>query len=82
MSENKTLVRLTPNENSSYGKYGSTEVNYEYVEVGHTGHKTPWGLVHVDLFYNAQTKDDESDLYQRLLRGNEVVVELTIHEEE
>ena len=82
MSKNKTLIRLTPNENSSYGRRNSDETHYEYVELGHTGHKTPWGMVHVDLFYNAQTKDDESELYQRLLRGDEVVVELTIHEEE
>ena len=80
MSENKTLIRLTPNENSRYGHRGRE--NYEYVEVGHTGHKTPWGLVHVDLFYNAQTKDDDSVLFERLMRGDEVVVELTIHEEE
>jgi hypothetical protein len=68
-------IRLMPNSNSEYEMRGKTY--YEQVEIGRLDGRMPWTLAHVDLFHDPH----DIDLYERLARGEQVIVELVVSDE-
>lgn len=68
-------LTLRPNAN------GVTTVGgkpfYEFIEIASEGCKQPWAIIHVDVFFQR----NDVDLYDHLIEGKTVTVELVIVEQ-
>ena len=65
-------LTLRPNVNSKTTSLAGRPF-HEMIEVANEGELCPWGIVHIDVFYDR----DDHDLHDRLASGETVTVEVT-----